>query len=704
MKRDKEPLLADREVSEFELANALDAMAASLGMDPALTDAYKRENLSFHNFNLPHTDKDYHSAVAQEVLSFADNLPAMYQYLVQKDVWKQHTDDETPLSRKAQREFNRNTYKALRKRDNTEVISVLKKRGKFGMLSSVHLSYIFLSDQIHYYFNPMPDDDPPLRRGFISQVDLEILFDEEELASGITVEKVARKQLERGHIDNSQEMLDKRFDVMTKRAQLEMFYIIVEVLDEIGRHGSNKGNFVKSFLDNHGNILLQDDLPGTIEAMTALAQICRQYAISESNLEHKKIMQLLGGYTNSFADHINLYLAAYKEIYEAFGYPLPDLLQETPKSSHALGAKALKETVEVDDIEEDTYTQDLLEAQRLKESLREVIDELLGQWRLSTKQRKARDFGSLHKALVSGYIDTLGNTVINGIPKERAQIITDALNFLERSAASITLEGARDKVEYLQDLEEEIENEAERLEELIESKGLPASLRLERYPSFRDSLAHLRSNWEAYKTVIKATWPILERVGVVERIEPLLFSPQKITESLPVDHMPDPPDLFASNYHESLIEQLDILVLPPHPTTEDIQRELERIGVDIESVRKIEHDRLFDLAAIRERFNGTLYRSKERSLGGAPPYYVAVLEIEGYRYAIAESPVFGNATYVVSEKHAPGSWLEMLELSKKEVRELGARRIIHTDSAAHGPAHVNKIYNVLFNLRSIEDL
>ena len=154
----------------------------------------------------------------------------------------------------------------------------------------------------------------------------------------------------------------------------------------------------------------------------------------------------------------------------------------------------------------------------------------------------------------------------------------------------------------------------------------------------------------------------------------------------------------------SAFQKLEQFVLPPDATTQDIDRELTRIGVDESSVTKVQWQRLRDLAAICGQHNGRLYRSKQHSLGEAPPYFVAEIVRNDGRYAIAESPVYGNATYIIAEKHVPGTWQEVLELSKPSAVSVGARRVRHTANAPYGNPHIQKILTTITDLSITEGL
>jgi hypothetical protein len=108
--------------------------------------------------------------------------------------------------------------------------------------------------------------------------------------------------------------------------------------------------------------------------------------------------------------------------------------------------------------------------------------------------------------------------------------------------------------------------------------------------------------------------------------------------------------------------------------------------------------RLSDLVTLSREYGGTLYKSKKGTLGGALPYFVCVFEYEGDTVAVAETPISENATYVVAEGKAAGSWLEVLTLRRDDARQVGAARKYHTKSAPHGERHLQKIRDLIDEL------
>ena len=109
------------------------------------------------------------------------------------------------------------------------------------------------------------------------------------------------------------------------------------------------------------------------------------------------------------------------------------------------------------------------------------------------------------------------------------------------------------------------------------------------------------------------------------------------------------------------------------------------------------------MAAAGQFDEAELFRAKKHALR-ALPYFVAKFKYKGGAYAVAESPVFGNASFIVAEHLVPVDCLEVLELSKAEALSMGARRVLHTKNAPHGPKHIRKILDVIEDMSLTEGL
>jgi hypothetical protein len=99
--------------------------------------------------------------------------------------------------------------------------------------------------------------------------------------------------------------------------------------------------------------------------------------------------------------------------------------------------------------------------------------------------------------------------------------------------------------------------------------------------------------------------------------------------------------------------------------------------------------RIEDLLTICEENNGMLYRSK--GLGEAV-YFAAEFEIDGVKVAVAESPKYGDATYIhVQDGLADGTWQETFTETRQDARIFGANKVIHTKGAPHGEEHIARV-------------
>lgn len=137
-----------------------------------------------------------------------------------------------------------------------------------------------------------------------------------------------------------------------------------------------------------------------------------------------------------------------------------------------------------------------------------------------------------------------------------------------------------------------------------------------------------------------------------------------------------------------LAEQLNWVVLPDEDITSDelvdIAEKTTRTRSNDRKPAVVEKYRMEALLELRKEYGGTLYRSDERTLGdGENLYFVLRFQHPGddHFYAVAENPVYGNATYVLREDTLPlqpgESVLAAVQLSRKDVRYFGAERIVH---------------------------
>lgn len=97
---------------------------------------------------------------------------------------------------------------------------------------------------------------------------------------------------------------------------------------------------------------------------------------------------------------------------------------------------------------------------------------------------------------------------------------------------------------------------------------------------------------------------------------------------------------------------------------------------------KINLQRINRLFELRAEHGGEVFESRpEFTMLGEKKYsyyvWVSERDEDGMRLAVADNPIVGNATYIVDEKNAAGTWHELLAMSKKDAVEYGAIRVVH---------------------------
>lgn len=341
---------------------------------------------------------------------------------------------------------------------------------------------------------------------------------------------------------------------------------------------------------------------------------------------------------------------------------------------------------------------------------------------LKTKELKRRGLDEARAVLVKGENDLDGNVIVGGRSKVEATRYVSSIEFL----SSFIEQAGGELVLAKQKLEETAAASAEhekRLDELVAQAGERLTARqqarlksdIPEHWGVKDIIAYIKNDWETASFVIKHYWP--EGKSLEQNLHALLFLDEQemsalVTEEAEVVTEPEPADdplelipdeeiiidrVQDQNALEAIAQQLSEIILPAHATEADVKRVVETSGITEEQAAQIDWTRLYNLVKLRELSAGTMYRSNEGDLGNAPPYFVVAINFKGNIYAVAESPVEGNATYVISEKDCPGTWLEVLQLDKATARELGARRIIHRTGRATRD-HLVKIQDVLIDM------
>jgi hypothetical protein len=141
-----------------------------------------------------------------------------------------------------------------------------------------------------------------------------------------------------------------------------------------------------------------------------------------------------------------------------------------------------------------------------------------------------------------------------------------------------------------------------------------------------------------------------------------------------------------------IAEQLEWVVFPPGANINVIRHILGENRVDLS---KVNWERINHLLYLADEYEGTVYRSAEPKLGTSVPYLVATMHIHGRKFAVAECPEKGNATYVIDESNAAGTWEEIMRLPRRDARGLGAKAVIHSTEDNHLPRIIKRINSLL---------
>ena len=191
-------------------------------------------------------------------------------------------------------------------------------------------------------------------------------------------------------------------------------------------------------------------------------------------------------------------------------------------------------------------------------------------------------------------------------------------------------------------------------------------------------------------------------VVVPEAIEESTTEP--VSEHMPVEAAVRPDDIWYDNHTPPEIEaeviQLGWEVLPSGFNMDDMRQLIAEDPILNEPSVVIDWRRVEDLLNLKDLRDGKLYRSKPGDLGSHFVYFVAEFDTPVAKVAVADNPVFGNATYILAEHLIPGTWQELLKLPRQAIRELGGIKKVHVDQSTH-LAKVVKTTNQLLQLPSI---
>jgi hypothetical protein len=143
-------------------------------------------------------------------------------------------------------------------------------------------------------------------------------------------------------------------------------------------------------------------------------------------------------------------------------------------------------------------------------------------------------------------------------------------------------------------------------------------------------------------------------------------------------------------YHREFIQ-----AFPPGTTERDIITDLEKHAAEASEPHPIEWERISSLLELNRRlldagYAVALHRLRQSEWHPMPHYVLEITSNSDGTVAVVESPIYGNATYVVPSS----DWRTIVEFSKKGAQEFGALPKVH----AHGSTseeHRQKLYHTV---------
>lgn len=303
--------------------------------------------------------------------------------------------------------------------------------------------------------------------------------------------------------------------------------------------------------------------------------------------------------------------------------------------------------------------------------------------------------------LRQGIIDTeTGNYLTAGMDPEKAKRISMLLYGLQREFESQTPDQA---VTSLLDLLEEIG------EHIDSTKSIRPTLRP------HDTTAALRAFAENFEWVTANGTILALADGVPSDIQSTVTSLMEAltrlengatdtSETTPADD--DEPSIEDRTLAaQTAIEKLDgvgllnIRIFPPGTSVQELREDFEENISDTDSTF-VNWERLEGLIELGDilrssGFQVELLRGLPGSLDSTIPYYVLTVNAGERTIAVAENPVYGNATYLIDEQISLADWQELVALDKKTVRELGGMRFVHRDE--HDKNGISQHYGRVFD-------
>ncbi|MDB5166570.1 MAG: hypothetical protein JWM37_642 [Candidatus Saccharibacteria bacterium] len=381
--------------------------------------------------------------------------------------------------------------------------------------------------------------------------------------------------------------------------------------------------------------------------------------------------------------------------------------------------------------EEPAVNEALIEAQADYETALSGYQEFMQPFRPSNRTLKRLGLQGAQRDLLVGY--RIGNEQLtNGMLDTDVQRLLGNLAGMDAATTGLAPEDRRQKLSELLTTEEALLHEIESARQRLRNEGkngfTPVRADLhdtnEWLTDNRDELTLLLleklepARAEYYARLVDELWPhdpehaMAESIAVEleenPTIEPLaeIDEPEAVPLPEPIEptepEMPELPDFAEApllpepQLEKNIAHQLDWELFPADASLETVRTAVMN-SLTPEQAADVDWSRIRNLYEIQQGFGGELYRGKPKTLGADMPYFVAIVDIDGEQFAVAENPTWGNATYVLRTSLAEygASWQEVFQESRLFARILGAEPVVHTRTSNQLNRIMDKVQDLL---------
>ncbi|HUB93334.1 MAG TPA: hypothetical protein VMB52_02420 [Verrucomicrobiae bacterium] len=534
-------------------------------------------------------------------------------------------------------------------------------------------------------------------------------FDPADFGAEPAIRGLTTRLDEMGVLDLSKEMLDTRVERYAATMQIEAARIFLIGLSNMTTlRAGTVAKQTRWLAARYKDVLLVDDYDLKIEMMNDMAKIYRGFALREVHTDVKYFMELMARSSARIATSLAEALDGFKVAYEGLDFELHPLLQTEDTSEKIVVSKKAKASTDVVEAESDTDDALLKELDRELANIRIRLEKLAKAWRMNSHERRSRGVMTMYRELVGGFRNFVGQQLLKPMNKKAAQAYVDIAVHLYDLG-----EGDEARQLLFKALLEQaaLKDDIELCDMYARELGVSITWPPTPIPPIQEVVREATENWAVFRQLVLKTWPGQGGVTVLVRLEQLLFNtPQAVKD--------DQPTQAAVREQLEVAELLDMLVLPPDATREDLTRALESAHVERLPMSVFEWQRLENLVTLREEFGGQIYRTKDREKWGSgepdtvaedepqeelepevrvksgrrkktksieqdKSFWVLIFRFEGDAFVIAESAFSDHATFVICDRLVESTALQVLGVGRREAPSHGAHRVVHAGKLPH---------------------